>query len=58
MKKDILQKGWRIGVEILFAAFMQKDYNVKPQQLLKIDLKLTAPRQSPNKINYRGFAKD
>ena len=27
-------KGWRIEVEILFAALDQKDCNVKPQQML------------------------
>ena len=43
MKKDILPKGWRIEVEILFAALEQKDCNGEPQQMLiKVPL-LTAP---------------
>ena len=43
MKKDILLKGWRIEVEILFAALEQKDCNGEPQQMLiKVSL-LTAP---------------
>ena len=47
--------GWRIEVEILFAAFEQKDCNAKPQQTLNKYPTHTAPKQSPDKINYRGF---
>ena len=43
MKKDYPPKGWRIAVEILFAAFEQKDCNGEPQQMLiKVPL-VTAP---------------
>ena len=44
LKSDKPIKGWRIEVEILFAAFEQKDYNGKPQQILKKDILLKAPR--------------
>jgi len=36
--------GWRIEVEILFAAFEQKDCNAKPQQMLKNVILFTAPK--------------
>ena len=52
MKKDILLKGWRIAVEILFAAFEQKDCNGEPQQMLiKVPL-LTAPNNKTPLLNF------
>ena len=38
-----MTNGRRIEVEILFAAFEQKDCNVKPEQKLNKDLMPTAP---------------
>ena len=52
MKKDILPKGWRIAVEILFAALEQKDCNGEPQQMLiKVPL-LTAPNNETSFLNF------
>jgi len=44
LKKGSQPKGWRIEVEILFAAFEQKDCNAKPQQMLKNVILFTAPK--------------
>ncbi len=43
MKEDKMPKGWRIAVEILFAAFEQKDCNAEPQQMLRHILQPKAP---------------
>ena len=52
MKNDFLPKGWRIAVEILFAAFEQKDCNGEPQQMLiKVPL-LTAPNNETSFLNF------
>ena len=52
MKNDFPPKGWRIAVEILFAAFEQKDCNGEPQQMfIKVPL-LTAPNNKTSLLNF------